>query len=87
MKGFLATSFSFIGTEAEKALQYFRYVYINYLNSFSIRDRVAKAGAEIGISLRIKVQKVDIRDPLFLKKAFERIPASLLLPRLTGREF
>lgn len=60
---------------------------MNYLNSFLIKDKAASARAISIVNPRIKVWKVDAREPLLSVKAFGEILASSLLPKLTSVRF
>lgn len=39
------------------------------------------------MSFKVRIQKIDAREPLFLEEALKRILASLLLPRFISRGF
>lgn len=74
-------------------LTFFIHICINYLNGFSIKNRVASTEATIGakgiseVSFKVETQKIDIKKPLSLVEAFKRILANSLSPILTSRRF
>lgn len=48
---------------------------------------ISRKTIEAKAKTRIKIWKISIKKPLISVKAFERVPANLLLKKLTSKEY
>lgn len=76
-----------MGVRAKRALRFFKYACINYLNSSLLLKGTVKTKVGAGVRVNMGIQKIDAGELLLLVKASKDSPANLLLPRLTGRGF
>lgn len=76
-----------MGMGVKKALQSFKYAYINYFNCSLVRSRATGVGAEIQTGPGVEAQKVGTKELLLLEEAYRGTTASSLSQRLANGGF
>lgn len=73
------SALSFCSIKAKKALQSFRYTYINYLNNSLLVDRATKIELRAKVRVGVKSQKIGTKELLLSMRALGSSFANSLL--------